>query len=117
VVSATPPPSPDSADATQALPREGAKARVSLEGKVQTFALSVGDHQVGRLPGMAICLDGSQISRHHAMVRVTDKEVIVEDRGSANGTFVNMERISVPRRLANGDLLLFGDVGFHVRLL
>jgi pSer/pThr/pTyr-binding forkhead associated (FHA) protein len=115
VESAIPPPSP-SAEATQAISREAAKARVSLEGKTRTFSLSVGDHEVGRLPGMAICLDGSQISRHHAIVRVTDKEVLVEDHGSGNGTFVNMERISVPRRLENGDLLQFGDVGFHVRL-
>jgi pSer/pThr/pTyr-binding forkhead associated (FHA) protein len=115
VASASPPPSP-SAEATQALPKEAEKARLHLEGKARTFSLSVGDHEVGRLPGMTICLDGPQISRHHALIRVTDKEVVVEDRGSGNGTFINMERITVPRRLADGDLLQFGDIGFHVRL-
>jgi pSer/pThr/pTyr-binding forkhead associated (FHA) protein len=118
VVSPAPPPSPPAdANATQALPREAANARLSLEGKTQTFSLSVGDHEVGRLPGMSICLDGSQVSRHHALIHITDKEVVVEDRGSVNGTFVNTERISAPRRLASRDLLQFGDIGFHVRLL
>jgi pSer/pThr/pTyr-binding forkhead associated (FHA) protein len=112
---ATPPPSP-AVQITVALPQEAGKARVRLEGKTQAFSLHLGDHEVGRLPGMAICLDGPQISRHHAMIRVTDNETVVEDRGSGNGTFVNMERITVPRRLADGDLLQFGDVDFHVRL-
>jgi pSer/pThr/pTyr-binding forkhead associated (FHA) protein len=114
-VSSTPPPSP-SAEPTQALPKKAEKARVCLEGRALAFSLSVGDHEVGRLPGMAVCLEGPQISRHHAIIRITEKEVVVEDRGSGNGTFVNMERITVARRLADGDLLQFGDIAFHVRL-
>lgn len=103
------------AETTRALP-ETAVTRVRLEGKAQTFSLSVGDHEVGRLPGMSICLEGPQISRHHAVLRITDKDAVVEDLRSGNGTFVNMERITAPRLLAPGDLLEFGDIAFHVRL-
>jgi pSer/pThr/pTyr-binding forkhead associated (FHA) protein len=111
---------------TRAIPREPlppppapAKAvverRVHLDGKVQSFAVGLGDHDIGRVPQCAVRLDSPQISRRHAVLHVTPSEIAVEDLGSANGVFVNGKRISARQPLKDGDLLQFGDLAFHVR--
>jgi pSer/pThr/pTyr-binding forkhead associated (FHA) protein len=57
-----------------------------------------------------IALEDPQISRRHAVVRNTNGAVEIADAGSANGTFVNGERISTPWQLADGDLIKLGKV-------
>src|SRR3954454_18761453 len=53
--------------------------------------------------------DDPEISRRHARVyRGADGELAVEDLGSANGTFVNGDRIDAQRTLAPGDVLRVG---------
>ena len=48
---------------------------------------------IGRGSDNDIVLDSPQISRHHARLIRRDKQFFVEDLGSANGTFVNGERV------------------------
>lgn len=122
--SAPPPPVPrttDVGEATRVLPLDAAsKPRVyfegNLEGKDLLFALAVGDHVVGRVPEVDVHLAGSEVSRRHAIIRVGLSDVTVEDLGSRNGTFVNRERITAPRRLKEGDVVHFGDIPMRVRL-
>ena len=38
-------------------------------------------------------LDHPGVSRRHALLRITDEQVVVENLGSTNGTFVGVERI------------------------
>lgn len=87
----------------------------NLEGKDLNFALLLGDHVVGRVPEVPVYLDGTEVSRRHAVIRVGLSEVTVEDLGSRNGTFVNRERITAPRRLKEGDVVHFGDIPLRVR--
>jgi pSer/pThr/pTyr-binding forkhead associated (FHA) protein len=50
------------------------------------------------------------LSRHHAVLRgVANGTVTVEDLGSANGTFVNGDRITAIRPVHPGDTLAVGD--------
>jgi pSer/pThr/pTyr-binding forkhead associated (FHA) protein len=57
-----------------------------------------------------------EISRAHARVtRGADGLLTIEDLGSANGTFVNDERIEVPRTLALGDVVRVGRTVLQVR--
>ena len=50
------------------------------------------------------------LSRHHARVRRTDEgRIVIEDLGSANGTFVNGTRINAPQVLSPGDRIELGD--------
>jgi pSer/pThr/pTyr-binding forkhead associated (FHA) protein len=59
--------------------------------------------------------DDSQISRRHARVsRGADGRLTIEDLGSANGTFVNDERISAPRALELGDVVKVGKTALEV---
>jgi pSer/pThr/pTyr-binding forkhead associated (FHA) protein len=105
-----------SGEATRALIQdEATKPRVYLEGETETLPLPAGDHVVGRIPGITIRLDAHEISRRHAVIHVSNAEAVVEDLGSHNGTFVNREKITAPRKLNAGDLIHFGDVAFRVR--
>jgi pSer/pThr/pTyr-binding forkhead associated (FHA) protein len=97
-------------------PLTGGAARGFLEGTGRVFPLTVGAHEVGRTASSAIQIDHPQISRRHAVIRVDEREIVVEDLGSSNGTFVNRERIRAPRALSDGDVVSFGDVGFKLRI-
>ncbi len=56
-----------------------------------------------------------EISRRHArVVRGPDQRLTIEDLGSANGTFVNDERITAPRTLRAGDLIRVGRTTLRV---
>lgn len=68
---------------------------------------------VGRDPGEpGIRIVEASVSRLHAELRCVDDAWHVEDSGSTNGTFVGGNRTAGPTPLADGDLLMFGDIGF-----
>ena len=55
------------------------------------------------------------LSRHHATVRQSPDGVLtIEDAGSTNGTYVNDERITEPRRLYPGDTVRVGATTLQV---
>jgi len=58
---------------------------------------------VGRSIDCDIVLPDRQVSRHHARIRWDGEGYIVEDMGSKNGTFVNGQELTEPRRLEDGD--------------
>ena len=58
----------------------------------KTFALT-GTMVIGRQHDSDIPVPAEEISRHHAKLQVTADGVLVEDMGSANGTFVNDKRV------------------------
>jgi pSer/pThr/pTyr-binding forkhead associated (FHA) protein len=66
---------------------------------------------VGRTAPADVVVDDDSVSRKHAEVFKTGSRVAVRDLGSANGTFVNGERIS-EAPLSPGDLIRFGVVEF-----
>lgn len=51
-------------------------------------------------------------SRRHAQITVRDDGVHLEDLGSANGTFVNGQRVQGSRKLAPGDKIRFDAAEF-----
>ena len=90
---------------------------VRLRGATQEFVLREGRHQVGRQETCAVAVLDRQVSRAHAIVAVTNTGVVVEDQKSANGTFVNGQRISTPTPLKAGDRVTFGGAEFKVEFL
>jgi hypothetical protein len=70
----------------------------------QRFAIS-DDVIMGRDPGCEIVVADRQISRQHAVLRLTDEGVFLEDLGSKNGTHCNGERIHAPVLLQDGDII------------
>jgi pSer/pThr/pTyr-binding forkhead associated (FHA) protein len=95
----------------------GEQLRV-IEGRDAGKRLSVeADLLVGReTPDDEGSLGGDpEISRRHALVsRAADGQLTIEDLGSANGTFVNDERIDAPRVLHLGDVVRMGKTVLRV---
>jgi hypothetical protein len=71
-----------------------------------------GTVNVGRGKDNQIVLDHPTVSRQHAWVKAEGEDFFVFDVGSANGTFVNDERVEEPHRLENGDVVRFGETEF-----
>jgi DNA-binding winged helix-turn-helix (wHTH) protein len=88
-----------------------------LEWGRQRFALSIGEHVIGRDPDVEVRLDASTVSRRHAKLVVTAERTVLEDFGSKNGTRRGGERITAPIELADGDAIGIGSllITFHVR--
>lgn len=67
--------------------------RVSVGGE-QTTLRAPGPHLVGRHSGSAVVVDHDAVSRQHLSVRFENGTWFVEDLQSANGTFVNGDRLT-----------------------
>ena len=64
---------------------------------------------VGRDPTADFVLDDNQVSRRHLQLQVDGERAVVEDLGSANGTFVNTALISGREALRHGDRIQVGN--------
>jgi len=76
--------------------------------------LIYGDNLIGRDAEAEVFLDRADISRRHALVRVGDDGVVVEDLGSKNGIVVDGAAISAPKALGHGASFQLGDVVFEI---
>jgi len=70
---------------------------------------------IGRAVENDIVITGPRVSREHARVRREGHRLLLEDLRSANGTFLNGERLLAPAELHEGDTVTIGDVAltFH----
>ena len=69
----------------------------------------VGEIVIGRNPECQICItDDAQVSRRHAVLRVTKSGVTIEDLGSANGIYVDDDRVAGSRALSGGERIRIG---------
>jgi DNA-binding winged helix-turn-helix (wHTH) protein len=84
--------------------------RCWIEWGQRRFPMSVGEHLVGRDPGLELRLDHSTVSRHHARFVVTASGTMLEDVASKNGTFRAGERVTSPVLLADGDAIRIGSL-------
>jgi adenylate cyclase len=71
---------------------------------------------IGREEGNDIVLNDARVSRRHAMLyRMQDDSYYLVDEGSANGSYVNAVRISLPTRLNDGDQISIGSMNMQFR--
>ncbi|MEO6397314.1 MAG: FHA domain-containing protein, partial [Tepidiformaceae bacterium] len=82
------------------------------DGKRREIPLDLSSLVVGRSEGNALIIDHLSISRRHARLTVDSGHLLVEDLGSAQGTFVNGVRIdpNVPNLVDDGSELRFGEI-------
>ena len=80
-----------------------------LTWKDKTLPLREGENWVGRHPACSIWINAASVSRNHARILVGSERVVVEDRGSRNGTFVDGKRIEGPHVLVDGSTVTFGS--------
>ncbi len=67
--------------------------------------LSDGEFLIGRSPDCAVIFDDPLVSRHHAVLRVGQGRLEIEDLNSRNGVEVNGRRITVPCELLVNDIV------------
>jgi pSer/pThr/pTyr-binding forkhead associated (FHA) protein len=85
-------------------------AKVLLKYKeafVQELTLDKEVTTIGRKPDNDIIIDNQAVSGHHAQIKMHGDEVVLEDLGSLNGTFVNNQKVS-KAELFNDDVVLIG---------
>lgn len=69
---------------------------------------------IGRGVSCALILNGGGVSRHHAAVQAVAEGVVIEDRGSANGVYVDGQAIAGPTLVDHQSTILISD--FVLRL-
>jgi len=72
--------------------------------------LQPGENLVGRDPTSTICLDVAGVSRRHARIVVDDRDALLEDLGSKNGTSVEEQAVTRPTALRDGDRVHIGPI-------
>jgi pSer/pThr/pTyr-binding forkhead associated (FHA) protein len=82
----------------------------------RTFYLDEPAVSIGRLGSNRICLEDPFVSRHHCVIRNEGDEYLIEDLNSANGTFINGERVNAGF-LEEGCLIEIGNSRFLCKLL
>src|SRR5688572_3505441 len=64
---------------------------------------------IGRSSRNDICLSDPFASRLHAELRRENEQILLVDNGSANGTYMNGQRVNGAVRLRVGDIVRIGE--------
>jgi EmrB/QacA subfamily drug resistance transporter len=88
---------------------EGELRILSGPGAGATAAVVGGSATIGRAPECDLQVLDSEVSRLHAKVTVRDGAAAIDDLRSANGTYVDGERILARTTLAPGDRIQIGE--------
>lgn len=75
----------------------------------QEIVLHYGETLVGRSDECSLCLDDERLSRVHAKLIATERQIGIVDLGSRNGTYVNDVRVRNPVQLNSGDQIRMGQ--------
>lgn len=73
-----------------------------------------GTLRVGRHPFNEISVADPGVSRYHCWILFRDGVASVEDLASANGTYVNGERVRARRSLKSGDVIRTGSTELRI---
>jgi len=92
------------------------KVRLSLKGRpIRSFTFNQKEVVIGRDPESDIFLDNAGVSRNHARFELTPGGYVVEDLGSANGTYLNDELVT-KKRVADDDIVRVGKFALWLNL-
>jgi predicted component of type VI protein secretion system len=83
----------------------------------QRFIVKRRETVVGRQKGCDLRIPVSEVSRRHCVLRIKAEVVTIEDLDSANGTFVNEERIRGTATVQSGDQIRLGPIVFVAEFL
>ena len=75
----------------------------------RSYDLPAKDMIVGRDSSADIVVDDGKVSREHARLIFNNGSWAVLDLGSSNGTYLNGQKVSGQRPIANGDKIKLGD--------
>ena len=75
----------------------------------ETYPIEGEELLLGRDLANEIAISDPEVSRRHARFFMQNENILMEDLGSTNGTFLNGERISNPVQLRPGDVITLGE--------
>jgi serine/threonine protein kinase len=79
-------------------------------------SLAPGEYVIGRGPEAEIFADTSLLSRRHARLTINYDEILLEDLGSSNGTFLHDQPVTEPTRVFPNQTIRLGpDLALEVR--
>jgi PAS domain-containing protein len=78
-----------------------------------SYPVEDGETSIGRQSGNSVVLQSSRVSKRHCVLVARDGELVVQDQGSSNGTFVNGQ-LSKEKRVRPGDRISVGEYVFEV---
>src|SRR3954465_14724198 len=87
--------------------------RITLpDGQQRHYSLEQPTITVGRASDNQLAIDETSVSRRHARLTVESGRVMIEDLGSANGTFVGGQRLApnTPAPVSPNQPVRIGDV-------
>lgn len=79
------------------------------------IAVEPGEYVIGRDPSCNIVVDLDLVSRRHAILIVNYHDVVVEDLGSVNGTYINGKKIEGAARLWPGQKIRIAASTIEIR--
>lgn len=82
------------------------------DGRTREYPLDLPTLVIGRADGNSIVIDDLSVARRHARLTIDSGRLLVEDLGSAEGTFIGPQRIpaNTPSLVENNQTIRFGDV-------
>ena len=82
------------------------------DGQVREYPIETAHVVIGRSDGNGVVIDHVSVSRRHAQLKFESDKLLVEDLGSANGSFLGSQRLpaNTPAEVTEGQSLRFGDV-------
>jgi chromosome segregation ATPase len=86
---------------------------IRVDGQHNTSHVLTRRTRIGRAPGCEMQIESTSVSRHHALVLMSTRDVIIEDLNSTNGVLVNGRKIS-RHLLHDGDVLTIGEAQFRL---
>lgn len=81
------------------------------------IALRPGENVIGREETSTLWIDHTLVSRRHARITIGERDAVLEDLGSKNGTFLGGDRIRRPAKLTDKDLITIGPASMIFRVL
>jgi pSer/pThr/pTyr-binding forkhead associated (FHA) protein len=85
-------------------------ALVPAESGDVPYELPVGESALGRSPANNLVVDAGSVSKMHARIKRSADQIVIDDLGSRNGTFVNGARV-MTAVLADGDAVSLAQAG------
>ena len=78
------------------------------------FELTEGTHVIGSAEGVAILIPDTTISAQHGQFDITQGQIVYQDLGSQNGSFVNEQQVIQPVALTPGHILQVGQIHLQI---
>jgi ABC-type multidrug transport system ATPase subunit/pSer/pThr/pTyr-binding forkhead associated (FHA) protein len=97
---------------------EGGRKHRTVIGELSLEQLESSVISIGRTPDNQIVINHPQVSSKHAQIVKSGDQLFLEDRGSANGTYVRGQRVATGQRVpvANGEKVFVGPMPLIIHI-